>query len=110
MYNVVTDLHEGFYIFVQLANKFLELVWLGKIVENPKFDLHTKYFRKVLIQWYTPCGTSKDIHLLYFSWDMKMNFKLKVDKKALTHDYVLIDSIMASWKPHKNDGNSWRSP
>jgi hypothetical protein len=109
-YNVATDLREGFYVFVRPAQNCDEPVWLGRAVENPQFDPEAEHFREVLLQWYTPCGASKDVRQLYTRWDTKTNFRWKVDRMALQADYVSTDSIMASWKPHKNDGDTFVAP
>jgi hypothetical protein len=109
-YNVITDLREGFYVFVRPGHDCQEPVWLGRAVENPQFDPAADHFREVLVQWYTPCGTSKDVQRLYAGWDTKPNFKWKIDRSAEKADYVSTDSIMASWKPKKNDSNSFSAP
>ena len=109
-YNVATDLREGFYVFVNPAPIAEEPVWLGRAVENPQFDPKAEHFREVLVQWYIPCRTSKDVQQLYAGWDSKSSFRWKIDKKAHTSDYVSTDSVMASWKPKKNDGASFIAP
>jgi hypothetical protein len=109
-YNVAIDLHEGFYVFVRPANNCQEPVWLGRAVEAPQFDPEGEHFREILVQWYIPCGVSKDVGQLYSGWDTRMNFKWKVDRSASQADYVSTDSIMASWKPHKNDGDRFVAP
>ncbi len=110
MYNVAMDLREGFYVFVRPALDCDEPMWLGRAVENPQFDPVVDHFREVLVQWYIPCGTSKDLQRLYTGWDTKTNFRWKIDRTASQADYVSTDSIMASWKPKKNDGDSFVAP
>ena len=87
-----------------------EPVWLAKAVAPPQFDPEAPNFRQVLVQWYKPCGTSKDTRQLYTGWDTKKNFRWRLDRAAVQADYVSTDSIMASWKPKKNDGDSFIAP
>jgi hypothetical protein len=109
-YNVATDLREGFYLFVRPGKNCPEPVWLGRAMQNPQFDPTAEYFRQVLVQWYTPCGSSKDALKLYARWDTDINFKWKIDRKAKMADYVSTDSVMASWKPKPNKNRTFVAP
>jgi len=109
-YTVATDLREGFYVFVRVAHNSCEPMWLGRVVENPQFDPKADHFCKVLVQWYMPCGKSKEVEQLYSGWNTKTNFKWKINRTALEADYISMDCIMASWKLHKNDGDNFVAP
>ena len=78
-YNVAVDLYAGYYVFVRPAVDSVEPVWLGRAVENPQFDPSTEHFREVLVQWYIPCGTSRDLQRLYTGCSTNANFRWKVD-------------------------------
>ena len=108
-YNVATDLHKGFYVFVRPAHGCVEPVWLGRATDEPQFDPTEDHFREVPVQWYIPCGTSKDIQTQYAGWDTKPNFRWKIDPSASQADYVSTDSIMASWHQNTKDGTTFRA-
>ena len=104
------DLYAGYYVFVCPAVDSVEPVWLGRAVENLQFDPSAEHFREVLVQWYIPCRTSRDLQRLYTRWSKNANFRWKVDRSAPCADYVSTDNIMASWQPRKNDRENLVAP
>ena len=109
-YNVVVDLYASYYVFVCPVVESMETVWLRRVVENPQFDPFAEHFCEVLVQWYIPWGTSRDLRRLYIWWSTNANFRWKVDRSALCIDYVSTDNIMASWQPRKNDRETFVAP
>ena len=109
-YNVAIDLYAGYYVFVRLAVDSVEPVWLRRVVENPQFDPSREHFREVLVQWYIPCGTSRDLQRLYTGWSTNANFRWKVDQSVPCTNYVLTNNIMASWQPRKNNRETFVAP
>jgi len=86
-YNVATDVHEGFYLFVRPSLDCSESVWLGRAIENPQVD----HYCEVLIHWYTPCGRSKNVQQLYAGYTITKHGKRKLHSKLSA---VLLSTVL----------------
>ena len=53
--------------------------------------------RQILVKWFTPTSTSRDLSKKRNGWDSNPNFKWKHDLKYSIPDWQPIDCILAAW-------------
>ena len=72
-------------------------IWVCCVLSPPNLAVTGEHPRQILVQWFTPTSTARDISKKWNGWDSNPNFKWKCDIKYSIYDWQPIDCILTAW-------------
>ena len=97
-FRVADNVHEG-HLLIQRSQEqdIVRPIWVCCALSPPNLAVTRAYPRQILVQWFTPTSTARDLSKKWNGWDSNPNFKWKLDLKYSINDLQPIDCILAAW-------------
>jgi hypothetical protein len=97
-FRIAENVHEGHMLILRPQEQDIgRPIWVCRAVSVPNLAVTGDHPRQILVQWFTPTSTARDLGKKWNGWDSNPNFKWKRDLKYSVSDWQPIDCILAAW-------------
>ena len=97
-FRIADNVHEGHMLILHPQEQDIgRPIWVCRALSGPNLAVMGEHPRQILVQWFTPTSTARDLSKKWNGWDSNPNFKWKRDLKYSIPDWQPIDCILAAW-------------
>jgi hypothetical protein len=97
-FRIADNVHKGHFLILRPQEQDIRRpIWVCRALSAPNLAVTGEHPRQILVQWYTPTSTARDIAKKWSGWDSNPNFKWKRDLKYSIPDWQPIDCQLATW-------------
>jgi hypothetical protein len=97
-FRIADNVHEGHMLILRPQEQDIgRPIWVCRALSGPNLAVTGEHPRQILVQWFTPTSTARDLSKKWNGWDSNPNFKWKRDLKYSVPDWQPIDCILAAW-------------
>ena len=97
-FRIADNVHEGHMLILRPQEQDIgRPIWVCRALSGPNLAITGEHPRQILVQWFTPTSTARDLSKKWSGWDSNPNFKWKRDLKYSVPDWQPIDCILAAW-------------
>ena len=97
-FRIADNVHEGHILILRPQEQDIDRpIWVCHALSPPNLNVTGEHPRQILVQWFTPTSTARDITKKYDGWDSNTKLKWKRDSVYSIPDWQPIDYILAAW-------------
>jgi hypothetical protein len=97
-FRIADNMHEGHMLILRPQEQdVVRPIWVCRALSGPNLAVTGEHPRQILVSWFTPTSTARDLSKKWNGWDTNPNFKWKRDLKYSVPDWQPIDCILAAW-------------
>ena len=101
---IADNVYEGHLLILRPQEQDISRpIWVCRALSPPNLAVTGEHPRQILVQWFTPTSTARDLSKKWNAWDSNPNFKWKRDPKYSIPDWQPIDCILAAWPLPKHE-------
>jgi hypothetical protein len=97
-FRIADNVHEGHMLILRPQEQDIgRPIWVCHALSGPNLAVTGEHPRQILVQWFTPTSTARDLSKKWNGWDSNPKFKWKRDLKYSVADWQPINCILAAW-------------